>query len=258
MSDTLRPRMRPRIAAAVMGALLSCATPGRASEPITVEGGIGVNRIAWESWKQAETQIEKGEMENARRNVEIALRADATFWPALYTRAKLFAAQGRWELVIQDCGQLLHLHPAFPEAALLRAEANNGLGQYAACLKEMNYVVSITRPRLDTYARALNDRAWFYTTCAEPSFRNAPQAIKDASMACKLFSWKDSDKIDTLAAAYAEAGDFDSAVRYEERTMTAEKVSSAETRRYQEHLALFKQHRALRPVRSASRRAFKK
>ena len=51
--------------------------------------------------------------------------------------------------------------------------------------------------------------------------------------------------IDTLAAAYAEAGDFDSAVRYEEQAMSAPNANEI-SRLLQEHMAMFKQHRPVR------------
>ena len=51
--------------------------------------------------------------------------------------------------------------------------------------------------------------------------------------------------IDTLATAYAEAGDFDSAIRYEEQAMTAPDANEI-SRSMQEHMALFKQHRPVR------------
>jgi len=36
----------------------------------------------------------------------------------------------------------------------------------------------------------------------------ADRRFKDAKAACSLMAWKDRDMIDTLAAAYAETGDF--------------------------------------------------
>ena len=93
------------------------------------------------------------------------------------------------------------------EASLLRASAKVHLGKYADALKEFDHLISL-HPRPVTLARALSDRAWFQSTCPDPAFRNGKQAVKDAKTACGIMQWKDEDMIDTLAAAYAETGDF--------------------------------------------------
>lgn len=238
---------RVTIAKACILLAVLAAMDAQGSLPIVIEYGVGRNKTAMKFWKDAEAQLQKGEVENARRSVDAALRNDPTFWPALYTRAKVFLRQGKPELAIQDCGEALRQHPAFFEAALLRASANAALGRYAESLKEIEHVIAI-RPRTTGLARALSDRAWIRAVCPDPSFRNGRQAIKDATAACRIMSWNDEDMIDTLAAAYAEAGDFDSAVRYEEKALTTKGISADDSRVFQYHLALFKKHQ---PVRSS-------
>jgi tetratricopeptide (TPR) repeat protein len=216
-----------------------------ASVPIEVVYGRGRNTIAVKLWQDAETQLKNGDVEGAHRNVEAALRSDPTLYPALYTRAKVFVRQRKYELAIQDCTAALKQDTTFVEAALLRASANAQLGRYAASLKEVEHCISI-RPRIDALARAMTDRAWLRATCPDPAFRNARQAINDATMACKLLEWKDEDAIDTLAAAYAEAGDFDSAARYEQEALGTKGITAEDSKLFQYHLELFR-HR--QPVR---------
>jgi tetratricopeptide (TPR) repeat protein len=222
-------------------------THAQGSLPVVIEYGPGTNVVARKFWEDAEAELKTGDVENARRNVDAALRSDPKFWPALYTRAKVFLRQGKPELAIQDCSEALRQYPPFFEAALLRASANAALGRYAESLKEIEHVIAI-RPRTTGLARALIDRAWIRSVCPDPSFRNGKQAIKDATAACKIMSWNDEDMIDTLAAAYAEAGDFDSAVRYEEQALAIKGITAQDSKRLQNHLALFKQHQ---PVRSS-------
>jgi tetratricopeptide (TPR) repeat protein len=217
----------------------------RGGLPIIFEYGVGRNKVAMKFWRDAQAQLKAGEVENARRSLDAALRNDPTFWPALYTRANVFLIQGKPELAIQDCGEALRQNPAFCEAALLRASANEALGRYAESLKEIEHVIAI-RPRTTGLARALSDRAWLRAVCPDPSFRNGRQAIKDAKAACGIMSWDDEDMIDTLAAAYAEAGDFDSAVSYEERVLATKGISANDSKVFQHHLALFKQHQPIR------------
>ena len=49
--------------------------------------------------------------------------------------------------------------------------------------------------------------------------------------------------IDTLAMACAEVGDFDSAVRYEEKALALRSVEASDSKSLQEHLDSFRQHR---------------
>ena len=219
----------------------------KAGLPIEVEYGRGVNKVAIKLWTDAEEQLKKGDVEGARRNVDAAIRADPTVYPAFYTRAKVYMRLRKYELAIQDASEALRQDRTFVEAALLRAKLNGMLGRYDACLKEINHVVAI-KPRVDGRARAHADRAWLRATCPVASFRNGKEAVKDATFACKLMRWKDEDAIDTLAAAYAEAGDFDSAIRYEQQAMGMKDVSAEDAKVFQSHLESFKRHQ---PIRSS-------
>ncbi len=222
-------------------AIITWATAIDASVPIVVGYGKG-RRAVMNLCTDAEDRLKNGDIAGAKRNLDAALHTDPTFWPALYVRAQLFARQGKYELAIQDCNEALRLYPGFVEAALLRASINVRLGKYAEALKEFNYLVSI-HPRSVTLARVLSDRAWFQATCPNASFRNGHQAVKDAKAACSIMTWKDENMVDTLAAAYAETGDFDTAVRYTAQALAAKGISTQDAKVFREHLALFQQRK---------------
>ena len=224
-------------------AVLSCATVMYGTVPIVVEHGAGKQTVM-KLCSDASGQLSNGDIASAKRNVDRALQIDPKLWPALYLRAQIFRKQGKYELAIQDCNEALRQYPGFVEAALLRASINVRLRKYAEALKEFNYLVSI-HPRRVTLARALSDRAWFLATCPDSSFRNGKQAAKDAKAACSIMQWKDEDMIDTLAVAYAETGDFDSAVQYASQALAMKGISSESAKVYREHLAWFQQRKRI-------------
>jgi tetratricopeptide (TPR) repeat protein len=60
---------------------------------------------------------------------------------------------------------------------------------------------------------ALNNLAWLLATHPQPEFRDGAQAVVLAQRACDLTNRQRAIFLGTLAAAYAEAGRFDDAVR---------------------------------------------
>jgi tetratricopeptide (TPR) repeat protein len=224
-------------------AIVSWATVAHGSVPIIVNTP-GHQRAAMDLCSKASNQLRNGDIAGAKHNVDAALRIDPKLWPALYLRAQIFRKEGKYELAIQDCNEALRQYPGLVEASLLRASIKVRLGKYADALKEFNYLISL-HPRPVTLARALSDRAWFYATCPDSSFRNGQQAVKDAKAACSIMQWKDEDMIDTLAAAYAEAGDFDSAVQYVSQALAMKGISSESAKAFREHLAWFQQRKRI-------------
>ena len=225
-------------------AILTSVTVVRGSVPIIVNTPARL-RAAMKLVTDAQDQLKSGNLAGAKRNVDAALQVDSTMWPALYVRAQILASQGKYDLAIQDCNEALRQYRGCVEAALLRAKINSHLGKYAEASKEFNYLVSL-HPRSVTLARALSDRAWFLATCPDPSFRNGQQAVKDAKAACSLMVWKDEHMIDTLAAAYAETGDFESAMRYAQQALGVKDISAEDSKKIQRHLELFKQNKPIR------------
>jgi tetratricopeptide (TPR) repeat protein len=193
---------------------------------------------------EAQSKLQKGDLEGAQREAEAVIKADPTFYVIYYIRAQVFMRQRKYQEAARDCNEALRMDRTFGEAALLRAMANYYLGHYDESLKEIDHVASIPL-RHDALARAYRDRAWFRLNCPDRSYRDAHQARKDAASACSLIGWRDEDMIDLLATACAETGDFDSAVRYEEKALSVKGVKSEDAKRLQRHLDSFKLHKTL-------------
>ena len=71
--------------------------------------------------------------------------------------------------------------------------------------------------------------AWILATDKNPDIRNGKAALKWAKVACEGEGAKNPDYLDTLAAAYAEAGRFDMAVKTAEKCLELARTSGDES-----------------------------
>lgn len=188
--------------------------------------------------------VEKGDYAGARKCYDAALRRVPTDWLTYYARAEVFIHDRQWQLALKDLDTCTRLKKSFFLAFLTRGIVNTHLGNYKSSLAEYDMILNLN-PMEGAKALALSSRAWLRATCPNASFRNGQQAVSDAKAACSWSGWHKPDYVDTLAAAYAEAGDFDNAVKFEEKAIS--KIHDADTLKGAQHrLAVYREHRPFR------------
>jgi tetratricopeptide (TPR) repeat protein len=208
-------------------------------------GGRGRNWDAIKVLEHGDGELRAGNYQAARRDFDAAIGADPTLWVAMYWRARLSAIEHKWEEVVRDCNEVLRQESTFVEAAVLRGVAYEALGRHSAALHELSSAIALRPVRTETFVWALERRAWLQATCPDSSIRNSRLATDDAKKACSMTKWREAEPIDTLATASAAAGDFDSAVRYEQQAMQAYDAGEMK-KTLEEHAVMFKQRRPVR------------
>jgi tetratricopeptide (TPR) repeat protein len=125
----------------------------------------------------------------------------------------------------------------------IRGDANVAIGNYKAAAADYARAAELASDD----ARSLNDLAWLRATCPDASQRNGQEAVRLATRACELSKWRDYDLIDTLAAAHAEAGNFELAVKQQE--VVLKKVGKRGGDGLEQRRALYRQRKPYRDLK---------
>jgi protein O-mannosyl-transferase len=128
---------------------------------------------------------------------------------ALFQLGEARAAQGRWDEAIPQYERVVQLKPDNAQAHDSLGLALSRQGRYAEAVGHFQKALAINPKSV----MALNNLAWVLATCGEASVRDGARAVELAAKANEVAGDKDAGVLDTLAAAYAEAGRFDDAVR---------------------------------------------
>ena len=135
----------------------------------------------------------------------------------------------------------IRLDPRHALAYGARGLARERLGQYERAIADDTEAIRLSPKDAEFH----NGLAWLLATCPEGRFRDGPGAIQHATTACELTKWHDSCWLDTLAAAYAEAGKFDKAVEFQQRAVDLA-MKPADKEAYRGHLKLYQEGKPYR------------
>ena len=92
---------------------------------------------------------------------------------------------------------------------------------------------------------ALNGLAWTYATDLDPKLRDGKKAVELAERCVSTTHWRVASYLDTLSAAYSEAGDFKHAVETAQQALTLPAVEPLVIADIREHIKIYEARKAI-------------
>ena len=156
-------------------------------------------------------------------------------------RGVAWALKNNFERAIGDYSKAIEIRPRYAEAFNNRGFANTQNGNLKAALNDFSRALQINPFFVDAY----NNKAWVLATCSNRQIRNGGQAVRLATKAVELKP--DISSMDTLAAAHAAAGNFETAVDLQTKAIQQLMLENktAEVPKYMKHLRRYRSRQAL-------------
>ena len=222
----------------------------------------------------------------ALADFDTVIRMNPNYANAWFNRGELKYAKNDFAGALNDYNRAVQLQPSDPGFYSSRGHAKYHLGRINEAMADYNRAVQLEPnnalwlvDRGDAYreqglyqpaaadyreairvdpklGRAYLGAAWLMATCPDVRFRETDKAISAAQKAIELDGEKDYRYLDTLAAAQANAGQFDAAKK--SANLALDVVPPKEMPKVRQRLDLYESGRAYRealpaePVRAAA------
>lgn len=182
-------------------------------------------------------KAKENDYDHAIADLNEAIRLDPSNATAHYYRGIVWAKQKEYSKAIVDYTNSIRIYSQRANVYYYRGIAWAGKNEYHKAIADYAEAIRI-EPK---HVPSLNSLAWLKATCPDAKFRDGKQAVELAKKVIAVdSSWH---CFDTLAAAYAENGDFELAVTEQRKAIEKLKVENPpdaeELKKAEARLALY-------------------
>jgi Tfp pilus assembly protein PilF len=151
-----------------------------------------------------------------------------------------YKAKGDLANAIKNFDSGIAIKPEDPALYIYRGAVLAQQGNQSAARADFDKATSLfsNKPKM------FNAYGWSLATSPISAYRDGPAAVEYATQACELTLWKNASVVDTLAAAYAEDGKFDDAVKWQVSAIELEGRTTSDD--YEARLAMYRKREAYR------------
>ncbi len=158
-------------------------------------------------------RVDRKAFDEAIKDYDRALELMPEWASAYNSRGNTWFAKHEYDKAIEDYGRAMQLAPRDVWPRNNRGNAYRKKKEYAKAVDDWREAQRMDPKNPLPYANI----AWLTATCPLKKHRDGKRALRLATQACELSGWRDGYCLGTLAAAYAELGDFRRAVAYQEK-----------------------------------------
>jgi tetratricopeptide (TPR) repeat protein len=153
--------------------------------------------------------FQKGRVDDAIAHYQAAITAHPDHFLARYSLGHALLEKGELDGAIEICRSALLLRPLDVDCQTTLAIALEEKGNPVEAIEHYEKALQLAPTSIPT----LTNLAWLLATSPDASLRNGPKAIELAKQVDRLVGGTNTLVLRTLAAAYAENGEFANAIR---------------------------------------------
>ncbi|GAB4135864.1 MAG: tetratricopeptide repeat protein [Thermogutta sp.] len=183
-----------------------------------------------------------GQLSQAVRDLE-QVRQQGSAEPSIDLQlGLLYSIQKRHGKALEQFDKVLAVEPRNVAALRGRADTLLSLGRHGEAIADYEKALEVD----PNDSGVLNNLAWVLATSPDEKIRDGKRALELAQKACELTEYKAAHILSTLAAAYAETGDFENARKWSQKAV--ELGSESEKEALQKELESYQRNEPVREL----------